>query len=558
MRPASRRLPVRPAAVALAALLAAVAALALGAPGALAHADLTASDPAAGSSVAASPDAVVLTFAEKPDASLTLVKILDAEGGEVAGVSRPEPVPGRPGELEVALAEPLGDGVYTVNWRSVSTVDGHVSSGAFAFGVGVTPAPGSEKTVVLLHTSAWADGLGVAGRWLLYGGLALLVGAASTCLFVFRGRLPRGGATLTRWALVAAAVGLGLMIWSRRDLLGAPSLLPLFQTPEGQWLLWLGVMLVLCLAAVVAVDFYPGRATLWLLGATALAAVLVHVLSGHADAPSAWRGLNVLAQWVHMAAIGVWLGGLAWLLLGIRGAERAQRGAAVRAFSRVATVTLVVVLATGLARALVEVGTPAGLVDSRYGITLLVKVGLVVVLVALGALNHFRLVPALPVRDGAARSFRLDSGGELALAAGILLATAVLSGLSPAASAGSPVAVQGAADGVTVVGSDYATTLRVELTVTPGTAGANEYAVVLADYDTGEPPDRVRGVALELSLPAKPGLGTSRVRLRDAGGAVWSASGMELGVAGTWRAVVVVERSGTGVTVPLELDVRAP
>ncbi len=543
----------------LVVLLAAfLAAAAVAAPGCWAHADLTASDPAAGSSVAASPDAVVLTFAEKPDASLTLVKLLDAEGREVAGVAKPEPVPGKPGALSVALAKPLGDGVYTVNWRSVSTVDGHVSNGAFAFGVGVKPAPGSEKTVVLLHTSAWAGGLGVAGRWLLYGGLALLVGAASTCLFVFKGRLPRGGVALTRWSLVAAAAGLACMVWSRRDLVGAPSLLPLFQTPEGQWLLWLAVALAVCVAALVALDLCPGRVTLWLLGASALVAVLLHVLAGHADAPSSWRALNVLAQWVHMAAIGVWLGGLAWLLLGIRGAERPERAAAVKTFSRVATFTLVVVLVTGLARGLVEVGTPAGLVDTRYGTTLLVKVGLVVVLVALGALNHFRLVPALPDRDGAARPFRLNSGGELALATGILLATAVLSGLSPAASAGAAIPVQGPAEGVTAAGSDYATTLRVELTVTPGTAGANEYAVRLADYDTGQPPDGVRGVTLELSLPAKPALGTSRVELQDAGGAVWTASGMELGVAGTWRVTVVVERRSTGVTVPLEVDIGAP
>ena len=57
-----------------------------------------------------------------------------------------------------------------------------------------------------------------------------------------------------------------------------------------------------------------------------------------------------------MTAVGVWVGGLLWLLLGLRG--RDQRAARRRPSpcSRASRPsTLVVVLATGLARALVEV-----------------------------------------------------------------------------------------------------------------------------------------------------------------------------------------------------------
>jgi len=158
--------------------------------------------------------------------------------------------------------------------------------------------------------------------------------------------------------------------------------------------------------------------------------MLVHVLAGHADASSSWRVVNVAVQWVHMTGIGVWVGGLAWLLLGIRGMTNTDRAAAVGAFSRVATVTLGVVLATGAARGIVEVGSLGNLFDTTYGITLLVKVGLVAVLVALGALNHFRAVPALG-RGAGVRSFTLNSRGELVVAAAVLATTALLSGLAP-------------------------------------------------------------------------------------------------------------------------------
>jgi len=206
--------------------------------------------------------------------------------------------------------------------------------------------------------------------------------------------------------------------------------LPLFETREGQYLLALGVALAVCVGAVVCVDLWPARWSITYLGAAGAAAMLVHVLAGHADAPSSLRLANVAVQWVHMVGIGVWVGGLAWLLLGIRDMTKADRAAAVSAFSRIATVALVVVLVTGVTRGLVEVGSPANLFDTGYGIALLVKIGLVAVLVALGALNHFRVVPALG-RGAGVRSFTLNSRGELVVAAAVLAATALLSGLAP-------------------------------------------------------------------------------------------------------------------------------
>ena len=403
--------------------------------GASAHAALESSDPAAGSSVPTSPRRIVLTFSEAPDVRLSLVRVLDGSGTPVPGVSAPQAVPGDKQSLQVTPATPLADGTYTVNWRAVSAVDGHVESGAFAYGVG--RAAGEAVVVDLLHTSPWAQALADVGRWLLYAALVVLIGAASTCLFVYCGTLPRGGVLALKTAAAVGVLALGMLVWAEKVLVGAPSLLPLFLTREGQYLLALGVALLLCIGAVVLVDLWPARWSLWVLGLMGVTAVLVHVLAGHAASPSSVWLLNVVVQWVHMAAVGVWVGGLFWLLLGLGGRDHEQRVAAVAAFTRIATVTLVVVLATGLARALVEAGSVSALFDTRYGIALIIKVALVAGLVALGALNHFFWVPA--VRAGgegrAERRFGLNSRGELAVALGILAVTAVLSGLAPAATA---------------------------------------------------------------------------------------------------------------------------
>ncbi len=558
------RYPRGLAAAALLLLLAAAWAAAFPA-GAAAHAVLESTAPAADSSVATAPQHIVLTFSEDPDVALSLIRVLDVNGKTVPGISGPESVPGDPLSLQVTPSSQLAGGVYTVNWRVVSAVDGHVESGAFAFGIGETPAPGSAVVVELLHQSTWARTLAVIGRWLLYGSLALLIGAASTSLFVYGGRLPAGGVTVLRFAAAVAVVALGLVVWAEKALVGAPSLLPLFLTRQGELLLALGVAVLLCIGAVVAADLWPARWSLWLLGAAGAAAVLVHVAAGPAASPWAVWVVNIAVQWVHMTAIGVWVGGLFWLLLGFRGREHAERAAAVGVFTRIATVTLVVVLATGLARAAGEVGSVDALLHTTYGTTLLLKVGLVAALVALGALNHFFWVPAVRGEGGpkAERRFGLNSRGELAVALGVLAATAVLSGLAPARSALAAESSPGAsttpssrpATQVTATGSDYATTVRVGLTVTPGAAGRNAYQLRAVGYDSGQPLSTVTAVRMECSQPARPGLAPVTITLRRAGDGSWTGDGLEFSVAGPWKVNVYVQETSSGVVVPLELTI---
>ena len=312
----------------------------------------------------------------------------------------------------------------------------------------------------------------------------------------------------------------------------------------------------MCIGAVVAADLWPARWSLWLLGAAGSVAMLVHVLAGHAMSPVSSAPLSVAAQWVHMTAVGVWVGGLLWLLLGLRGRDQAERAAAIAQFSRVATITLVVVLATGLARALSEAGPVGALLDTGYGITLLVKTGLVIGLVALGALNHFFWVPEV-LRDDARgpRRFALNSRGELAVAIGVLAATAVITGLAPgvsAVAAGAPSVLPG----VTANGQDYATTVRVSLTVTPGLTGQNAYVARVEDYDTGVPAAGVTGVELKCSAPDDRGVGPVTVPLERAADGTWRGGGLEFSIAGRWSVSVLVERKSGGVTVELVLPIK--
>ena len=268
----------------------------------------------------------------------------------------------------------------------------------------------------LSHQSTLTDVVGAVGRWLLYAALILMVGAASTSLIVFGGTLPAGGVVVLRIAALLGVVGLFVMVWIEKVLVGAPSLLPLFQTKEGQLLLALGVALLLCVVAVVLVDLWPARWSLWVLGVTGSATMLVHVVAGHAATGSTFWLLNVAVQWVHVTAVGVWVGGLFWLLLGLRGADPAARGAAVGRFVTVATSMLIVVLVTGLTRALVELGSPGELFTRATASRCSSRSRWSPASCSLGALNHFFWAPA--VRRGDAGSGAAPVQPELAGRAG--------------------------------------------------------------------------------------------------------------------------------------------
>ena len=540
---------------AVAALLAGLW-LVLPTPAAGAHALLVSSSPADNASLTRSPQRVLLTFTENPDPKLSHVQILDSSAHVMAGVSGLQAVPGNPLQLQVTLSHSLPHGWYTVTWQTVSALDGHYANGLFVFGVGMAPPTVSPFGVVQGHTATELTVGSAVGRWLLYWGLALMIGCASTCLIALNGRLPAGGRMILRSAWLLSAAGLFVMALAEQHIVGAPSLLPLLQTHTGQAYLILGaVVLGVCGAAVVLVELYPRRVTLWGIGAAGALAMLVHAQAGHANAGSPLRPVHLLEQWVHMVAVGAWIGGLVWLLLALRQKDGPDRSQAIRVYSRMAGYSLGVVVVTGLLRAFTEVGSLHALVATSYGHVLLVKVGLVCVIVCLAAFNRYRYVPALGLGAKAVQALRRTVRGEVFVAGGILAATAVLVALAPAAFA--TLSGGGGATGLVVAGSDYATTTQVRLTVSPGHTGNNTFAARVNDYGASMPAP-ARSVQLQLSLPARPELGTATLSLTKQANGTWQGSGSELAIAGRWTIDVLVQGAANAVVVPLTVNVASP
>ncbi|MDP9269937.1 MAG: copper resistance protein CopC [Chloroflexota bacterium] len=509
-----------------------------------AHALLSSSDPAVGANLLTAPTAVTLTFTEAPDPRLSSIKVLDAAGASVtAGPA--QAVAGAENALRVAL-KALPKGIYTVSWRTVSSVDGHTAAGSFAFGVGAAPPVGGESEAHAGGESSLSP-VGVVGRWLLYAGLIVLLGAAFTGTVILAAP-PLVSLILAAAGWLAALLGTVVVL---ADQLGGAGL--------GLGDVWgssLGTSLLLRVVPLLAGGLVltellrrrrPTRPGLIALGLLAAAAMLADAVSSHAAASGAVV-FNVAVQWIHVVAAGTWLGGLLTLLLALRGRPGEASATATRRFANSATVGIALVALTGVVRGLSEIGPWGNLVSTSFGWLLIAKSALLVALAGLGAVNHFGSVPAA---GRSLRPLRMVGSTELAVGTVVLVLSASLVNLAPPAQA----AAAATAPNVVATGADFGTTLRIRLTATPGTPGFNTFRATLTDYDTGAALTG-RTVTLTFTLPARPDVGASQLKLTPSGDGVYQATGSNLSIEGAWRVTALIAGGGHSTEVVLQLTTR--
>jgi putative copper resistance protein D len=186
-------------------------------------------------------------------------------------------------------------------------------------------------------------------------------------------------------------------------------------------------------------------------GATATVALLTLVglaWIGHAAMDTGETGLaHKINQMVHLAAAGLWLGGLAPLAMLLRRALTA-RGApfvplvrlALPHFSQMGYAAVALVALTGTVNSVLLVGSFEALLGTPYGRLLLVKIALFAAMVALALGNRFRLLPRLG--DASAnsastlRALLRSVAIEQMLGLAILAVVAVLGTWPPAITAG--------------------------------------------------------------------------------------------------------------------------
>ncbi len=121
--------------------------------------------------------------------------------------ARPRRWPGKPLDLEVPL-KPIGKGVYTVTWKTVSAVDGHLATGSYAFGVDVSPGSVHAPPPV---AAAGPSVPAVVTRILLFTGLVATLGAVVLAMVAFGAPTVILRRTIAAGAVVSALGTVGVV-----------------------------------------------------------------------------------------------------------------------------------------------------------------------------------------------------------------------------------------------------------------------------------------------------------------------------------------------------------
>jgi putative copper export protein len=259
----------------------------------------------------------------------------------------------------------------------------------------------------------------------------------SACFSLYAASALRGPTnTVFRIGLptLAAAGALAWIVLLGRQMEGAPGLPSIailrqicVQTGFGRALA-AAALLSLGLAAIALRSDRWAGARITVSGALLVCLAFI----GHAAATPGLAGpVRVGVMALHLLAAGVWLGGLPPLARAMR-----QQGPAVerllRRFGVIGLMAVCTILATGLGSGLFVLSMTAGRLGPSYLAVLSAKLSLVALLLALAALNRFRLTPLI-ARDGerAVATLRRSILLEQAAGLGVIAAVALLGQLDP-------------------------------------------------------------------------------------------------------------------------------
>ncbi|MXM65769.1 transporter [Streptomyces sp. HUCO-GS316] len=565
-----------------------------GAAPASAHAALSGTDPDDGTVLKAAPRHLTLTFTESVGLLDDSFRVLDPENRRLR-TGEAHHAEGRSDTARVTLPAKLAKGTYVVAWRAVSA-DSHPVSGAFTFSIGKPSATAAPIDPGPVEDPATASLYNIA-RYLAYLAAALLIGTAA---FVLLCR-PADPAPLRRplaagwWTLLAATLAL-LVLRAPYESGTGPA--TAFDTSALSHTLTSrpGAVLLarLALLPVTAVllirlsrrgtdpDQRPPRLLLAAGAALAVGLALTWAAGEHASA-GIQVPLAMTSSVLHVLAMAVWLGGLTALLMTLHRSSATEAGTVAR-FSRLAFVSVTVLVVTGVYQSWRGLGSWNALTGTSYGRLLTVKLAAVVLLLAAAGLSR-RWTGGLVTADAEAesdaparervpepaggpplppepqpergpaasdthhthrRGLRRSVLTEVAVGVVVLVVTTVLTSTLPgraAAEAAEAAPVSGLpAASVTTIPFDIGTPGahgKVQITLDPGRVGDNSVQAVVFGPDGGLA--SVPELRLSFTLGAQK-IGPLDTKLTDKGG-YWAANAFTLPIAGTWTMKATVRVS---------------
>jgi copper transport protein len=488
---------------------------------ACAHASLVKAAPADGAVMPLPPATLSLTFNEP--VSPLVVRLIGPDGAPIA----PTAITAEDTTITISAPPALRRGTHVLSWRVISA-DGHPVGGSLLFSIGArSPAAQPENLADRsVRVALWA------GRVVIYVALFVGAGGAFFAAWIADGAGRRAWIVFVLAAgLVAVALSLGLQGLDALDL-PLSGLRHKLAWEAGLATSYGATAVVAALALLLAVfgcaASSPDTARAFSLVGV-IGAGLALSLSGHASA-AAPQLLNRPAVFLHAVCVAFWIGSLLPLYLAVRSARMRgphsigarSAGVQLARFSRAIPLVIVLLAASGLWLAFVQLDRLAALWTTSYGQLLAGKLACVAVLLALAAANRYRLVPKFETgAAAAARPLATAIAFELAIALLILSLVALWRFTPP------PRALAVAAPISLHLHGEKAMA-EIEIEIEREAAGAS-----LLLLDGAFRPLAAKEVTLVLANPAA-GIEPMRRIARRTGEMNWRIDDLRIPVAGRW------------------------
>jgi copper transport protein len=523
-------------------------------PSVFAHALLLRSTPAANAVLAQAPVQVEIFFSEPLEEGLSSIRVFDSDNLSVdAGDVRVDPAD--PTRLTVTL-HALNEGVYTVVWKVVSSIDGHQTTGSFPFAVGNANA---EAVSAIQQRSAFRLPFStLVSKFLMLASLAVLIGHRLFSVLIWEPALrahqsevakPPVWDTFYRLGLIGLLVAIGLGILAQGGQSTGSELAAPWNPELGRILtetrlgvIWLA-RLVLAMFAVWLAGRRESPLRDWISFGIHLVLLFTVTLTSHA-ATEHHPLLPMLADWLHLVGMAFWLGGLVYFFTAVRHLHRLDGGLRSELtsflagrFSVNAILFVGLIGITGFYSAYLRVGTWNGLITTLYGHTLLIKQAFVIGLLVIAAINLLVISPQLK-RDrlqGIVNTNVVSRFGKLLvfelIFAGLLLASVSFLTYIPPARLAAPISE--------ITDTTEVDDLRVSINISPGRIGQNTFTLRLSS--DGQPLRTANEVLLRFT-PDQANIPPSDLELISQGDGTFTAKGTHLSVPGDWHVQAIVRR----------------
>jgi putative copper resistance protein D len=283
------------------------------------------------------------------------------------------------------------------------------------------------------YLSIIVHGLTILAQSMALGGVLFLVLLARPLLREVGTGVPRRTARLAAWSAVGLAVAEATTVALETAVLVGTVDISLF-TALTAYATLAGIVKIIASVLLAVLLFRRGHETPAApLLALCAVILLAATLTTHAAARLDDRAPLLAAAFLHQAGAAIWIGGIPSFLAALAWVDDGESFRAIGSrFSRMSMVGVACILASGIVMSLFYIGDWAGFYGTAYGVMVGAKIGLFLMLLALGGLNFLSVERLRATPSTSVNRLRRCAEAEIGIGVAVFFAAASLTSVPPA------------------------------------------------------------------------------------------------------------------------------